>query len=90
MYVNAVRVWLLFSLLLPISWFYTQRITFQPCVLTIRAGTRCVLFSVQNYHVDQLDNVINEEFKSINVSQVISSRDSIFMEMYHELNASLY
>ena len=43
---------------------------------------------VQNVHVDQLDDVINEEFKMINVSQVISARDSIFREMQQELNVS--
>ena len=35
---------------------------------------------VQNEHVDQLDEVRNEELKMISVSQVISARDSIFSE----------
>ena len=40
----------------------------------------------QNDHVDQLDDVIKGEFDMLNVSQVISASDSVFREMYKELN----
>ena len=40
----------------------------------------------ENDLINQLDDVINGEFKMLNVSQVISASDSIFREMHQELN----
>ena len=42
--------------------------------------------ALQNYHVNQLETVVNGEFNMLNVSQVITATDSVFREMCKELN----
>ena len=42
--------------------------------------------TIQNDHVDILNDVSREEFKVFSVSKVISATDSVFREMYQEMN----
>ena len=42
--------------------------------------------TIQNDHVDILNDVSREEFRVFSVSKVISATDSVFREMYQEMN----
>jgi hypothetical protein len=42
--------------------------------------------TIQNDHVDFLNDVSREEFKVFSVGKVISATDSVFREMYQEMN----
>ena len=41
---------------------------------------------IQNDHVDYLNDVSREEFNVLSVSKVMSATDSVFREMYQEMN----
>jgi hypothetical protein len=42
--------------------------------------------ALQNIHVDGLDDVTEEEFSMLNVSQVLTASDSVIREIHKELN----
>jgi hypothetical protein len=42
--------------------------------------------TIQNDHVNLLNDVSKEEFKVFCVSKVLSATDSVFREMYQEMN----